>query len=60
MTSRTVQCGWLNIPLVKVLSHPFLRQVGGGKGSRDSETLEEIDSKSHNMNVALVFGQTSF
>ena len=60
MTSWTVQCGWLNIPLVQVLSRSFLRQVGGGKGSRDSETLEEIDSKSYNMNVALGFGQTSF
>lgn len=34
----------------------FFEQVGGGKGSRDSEILEEMDSKSHNMNVALVSG----
>ena len=30
-----------------------------GRGSRDSEILEEMDSKSRNMNVALVSGQTN-
>lgn len=44
------------MPLVQVLSHPFLRQVSGGERSRGFEILEETDSKSGDTNVALVFG----